>query len=151
MTIFDLCILCFVALYVLFLLCMPSLFFLMIRRPPRSTRTDTLFPYTTLFRSAKRMGRSSPSFLAFVRRRRQFLHVGRHHDTRAHAHQAVDDDGLVTFQPFAHDAVAVQPGPGARLLRLYLAGIVDHVDADAVLVGGAGGGGDHTAREDGGG
>src|SRR3546814_3694137 len=26
----------------------------MIRRPPRSTRTDTLFPYTTLFRSAKR-------------------------------------------------------------------------------------------------
>src|SRR3546814_13515225 len=28
-----------------------SFFFLMIRRPPRSTRTDTLFPYTTLFRS----------------------------------------------------------------------------------------------------
>src|SRR3546814_11225729 len=27
------------------------LFFLMLRRPPRSTRTDTLFPYTTLFRS----------------------------------------------------------------------------------------------------
>src|SRR3546814_15074172 len=32
-------------LFVLFI------FFLMIRRPPRSTRTDTLFPYTTLFRS----------------------------------------------------------------------------------------------------
>src|SRR3546814_9892986 len=30
----------------------------MIRRPPRSTRTDTLFPYTTLFRSEKRI----PSF-----------------------------------------------------------------------------------------
>src|SRR3546814_17853947 len=29
-------------------------FFLMIRRPPRSTRTDTLFPYTTLFRSRHR-------------------------------------------------------------------------------------------------
>src|SRR3546814_18779879 len=29
-----------------------SFFLLMIRRPPRSTRTDTLFPYTTLFRSA---------------------------------------------------------------------------------------------------
>src|SRR3546814_16395460 len=28
-----------------------SFFFLMIRRPPRSTRPDTLFPYTTLFRS----------------------------------------------------------------------------------------------------
>src|SRR3546814_20541324 len=31
--------------------CFCFLFFLMIRRPPRSTRTDTLFPYTTLFRS----------------------------------------------------------------------------------------------------
>src|SRR3546814_8169416 len=30
-------------------------FFLMIRRPPRSTRTDTLFPYTTLFRSEQGM------------------------------------------------------------------------------------------------
>src|SRR3546814_17521737 len=29
------------------------IFFLMIRRPPRSTRTDTLFPYTTLFRSRR--------------------------------------------------------------------------------------------------
>src|SRR3546814_13227839 len=44
---------------VLHLSCVPFLcevanclvFFLMIRRPPRSTRTDTLFPYTTLFRS----------------------------------------------------------------------------------------------------
>src|SRR3546814_12503850 len=40
------------------------LFFLMIRRPPRSTRTDTLCPYTTLFRShsseaAARCARSS--------------------------------------------------------------------------------------------
>src|SRR3546814_10329077 len=32
-------------------------FFLMIRRPPRSTRTDTLFPYTTLFRSGRRRWR----------------------------------------------------------------------------------------------
>src|SRR3546814_15580398 len=31
-------------------------FFLMIRRPPRSTRTDTLFPYTTLFRSRAAQG-----------------------------------------------------------------------------------------------
>src|SRR3546814_13644832 len=31
--------------------CICVFFFLMIRRPPRSTRTDTLFPYTTLFRS----------------------------------------------------------------------------------------------------
>src|SRR3546814_16244553 len=32
------------------------MFFLMIRRPPRSTRTDTLFPYTTLFRSVSPLG-----------------------------------------------------------------------------------------------
>src|SRR3546814_17920101 len=36
-------------LFTLFL----TFFFLMIRRPPRSTRTDTLFPYTTLFRSGE--------------------------------------------------------------------------------------------------
>src|SRR3546814_20354750 len=36
----------FIVSFVIFLF-----FFLMIRRPPRSTRTDTLFPYTTLFRS----------------------------------------------------------------------------------------------------
>src|SRR3546814_2966796 len=34
-----------------FLFVLLLVFFLMIRRPPRSTRTDTLFPYTTLFRS----------------------------------------------------------------------------------------------------
>src|SRR3546814_9896661 len=38
-------------LAVLVYCCTYSCFFLMIRRPPRSTRTDTLFPYTTLFRS----------------------------------------------------------------------------------------------------
>src|SRR3546814_18798118 len=32
-------------------MCLLFFFFLMIRRPPRSTRTDTLLPYTTLFRS----------------------------------------------------------------------------------------------------
>src|SRR3546814_1607897 len=40
------CIDCTFTWYLLF-------FFLMIRRPPRSTRTDTLFPYTTLFRSPR--------------------------------------------------------------------------------------------------
>src|SRR3546814_14077927 len=35
----------------------------MIRRPPRSTRTDTLFPYTTLFRSQVRIGRDLMRYL----------------------------------------------------------------------------------------
>src|SRR3546814_9164029 len=36
----------------------------MIRRPPRSTRTDTLFPYTTLFRSLERFGQALLDVLA---------------------------------------------------------------------------------------
>src|SRR3546814_19538458 len=35
-------------------LCYLYFFCFMVRRPPRSTRTDTLFPYTTLFRSGRR-------------------------------------------------------------------------------------------------
>src|SRR3546814_20378024 len=45
------------------------LFFLMIRRPPRSTRTDTLFPYTTLFRSpvdTKERAREATKFREFL-------------------------------------------------------------------------------------
>src|SRR3546814_3217230 len=39
----------------------------MIRRPPRSTRTDTLFPYTTLFRSLAKRDRSLCSAMAAAR------------------------------------------------------------------------------------
>src|SRR3546814_3226206 len=47
-----------------------AFFFLRIRRPPRSTRTDTLFPYTTLFRSpwsslCRRAGQCAQSGAAF--------------------------------------------------------------------------------------
>src|SRR3546814_19063488 len=38
------------------IMCYLFIFFLMNRRPPRSTRTDSLFPYTTLFRSVCRAG-----------------------------------------------------------------------------------------------
>src|SRR3546814_11423480 len=42
-------------------------FFLMIRRPPRSTRTDTLFPYTTLFRSMMALSKVSPAITFVVK------------------------------------------------------------------------------------
>src|SRR3546814_20031462 len=51
------CLSCWLLVFLLFFMITLLLFFLfvffflMIRRPPRSTRTDTLFPYTTLFRS----------------------------------------------------------------------------------------------------
>src|SRR3546814_10761459 len=42
------------------MMCLVYFFFLSRRRPPRSKRTDTLFPYTTLFRSVQRLGRRYP-------------------------------------------------------------------------------------------
>src|SRR3546814_14819611 len=49
------------------------IFFLMILRPPRSTRTDTLFPYTTLFRSDRArilaVGEGEPRLRRAARRR----------------------------------------------------------------------------------
>src|SRR3546814_13903776 len=47
----------------------------MIRRPPRSTRTDTLFPYTTLFRSAHRLGtaRGEDQVVRMVGKRPRFV------------------------------------------------------------------------------
>src|SRR3546814_13504253 len=65
-------------------------FFLVLPRPPISTRTDTLFPYTTLFRSIERVvGRQQRN----ARRRRQVLAFGqpprivsrpRHHGRQPH-------------------------------------------------------------------
>src|SRR3546814_20913815 len=69
-----------------------SFFYLMIRRPPRSTRTDTLFPYTTLFRSGLRRGSAHHqqqrpprgAFSARRQRRRQQPDVV--HDRRSEEH-----------------------------------------------------------------
>src|SRR3546814_17069191 len=56
----------------------------MIRRPPRSTRTDTLFPYTTLFRSA--CGECSE---------RRIARRCRHANAASRAYRAVDLPGLL--------------------------------------------------------
>src|SRR3546814_2974948 len=44
------------------------IFFLMIRRPPRSKRTDTLFPYTTLFRSSGYQNKNLAQVASYARR-----------------------------------------------------------------------------------
>src|SRR3546814_7338009 len=49
-----------VYVYIYIILLFLCFFFLMIRRPPISTRTDTLFPYTTLFRSPRQTGSMPP-------------------------------------------------------------------------------------------
>src|SRR3546814_12037199 len=49
----------FLSLFFVVLFFLGFFFFLMLRRPPRSTRTDTLFPDTTLFRSWRTSARST--------------------------------------------------------------------------------------------
>src|SRR3546814_975143 len=53
----------------------------MIRRPPRSTRTDTLFPYTTLFRSGRLLGAFPPQDLRVPPDEPDAAH---HRPTRSH-------------------------------------------------------------------
>src|SRR3546814_18109265 len=52
----------------MFMMYFNFVFFLMMRRPPRSTRTDTLFPYTTLFRSSDARIAQHPSDMAVALR-----------------------------------------------------------------------------------
>src|SRR3546814_13034618 len=77
-------------------------FFLMIRRPPRSTRTSTLFPYTTHFRADRGV-----AFDPDVRTQAQlFLHV----------HETVLEDRLVDHAHAVGDAVH------GHELRLHVGG-----------------------------
>src|SRR3546814_20064860 len=61
-------------------------FFLMIRRPPRSTRTDTLFPYTTLFRSG-------------ARQRRRVIMLRRDRRGPEHARAGAENQAWVSREP----------------------------------------------------
>src|SRR3546814_11541856 len=79
---------------VLFISCF--IFFLMIRRPPRSTRTDTLFPYTTLFRSTL-----IPKGPQGAKQIIQFLKAGGH--VSMLADQKLNDGIMVPL--FGHEAM----------------------------------------------
>src|SRR3546814_8627432 len=59
-------------------------FFLMIRRPPRSTRTDTLFPYTTLFRSARAARPPPATASGFPPRTPPIAALAGHHRSEEH-------------------------------------------------------------------
>src|SRR3546814_18664989 len=83
----------------------------MIRRPPRSTRTDTLFPYTTLFRSALPGAGGEAEYLdlhtAALEGARQDVGADRRDGDRTAAHRAgiVDqqgDDGVPELGVLLH-------------------------------------------------
>src|SRR3546814_10062908 len=89
----------------------------MIRRPPRSTRTDTLFPYPTLFRSHASDGRSVEPLRA--------RHVRGHQGAAAQGLRADRVDGKRALQRAGEDAQegpqeqrrAGEAGPGSWLVR----------------------------------
>src|SRR3546814_9049743 len=70
----------------------PLLFFFMIRRPPRSTRTDTLFPYTTLFRSTSRIWRKLSSQDSSLRLLNHPLRACRRYELLRQLHQQGTND-----------------------------------------------------------
>src|SRR3546814_8491071 len=83
----------------------------MIRRPPRSTRTDTLFPYTTLFRSAEDVGilddDAARVLVDAVRERRP---VGVRFERRI----AVNQHIAGIFRHRASDAAVMRVEPGRK-------------------------------------
>src|SRR3546814_14315386 len=78
-------------------------FFLMIRRPPRSTRTDTLFPYTTLFRShdVDEMPVPGGGFEAEMLARREIALV---RADQAHDQEQRADDDVEAVEARRHEA-----------------------------------------------
>src|SRR3546814_20078323 len=64
-------------------------FFLMLQRPPRSTRTDTLFPYTTLLRSAAQRA-SDMNFEA--------IDIAQYRGLKRLLHRAESDDAAILEQ-----------------------------------------------------
>src|SRR3546814_10774960 len=79
----------------------------MIRRPPRSTRTDTLFPYTTLFRSRREGSTANrPSRSSFPRKRERRSRAtatatatARRQDHQSHPHRLHSQKNPPTMHP----------------------------------------------------
>src|SRR3546814_11387543 len=90
-------------------------FFLMIRRPPRSTRPDTLFPYTTLFRSHGIVG-------APVASKPDFSYSG-----------AMKAKGGV-WDEAALDAYLKAPMKDVPGTRMAFAGVIDAADRKALIL-----------------
>src|SRR3546814_2484847 len=97
----------------------------MIRRPPRSTRTDTLFPYTTLFRSTafplngfqKEAGR-----LVIYRRESRFQIIELHYlEARQQRLEAIAHLGLIGCRDGAQRPAMKSVGEGYEFVLLRIA------------------------------
>src|SRR3546814_5322546 len=92
----------------------------MIRRPPRSTRTDTLFPYTTLFRSVVLVGGQCADLLAGALGEEDFIGHARRRDLVTAERGLVEDlhvgrrEGLFLPAANAELAAAGQRQQAAR-------------------------------------
>src|SRR3546814_482692 len=114
----------------------------MIRRPPRSTRTDTLFPYTTLFRSIRtteNLPKLFPDYSGTADKRAQFYQDGQNIEIKDIS-LFTDGFGVTKFRNVTQAGVAGSSlefadidFPLFRLPEMYL------IYAEATLRGGAGG------------
>src|SRR3546814_14651672 len=110
--------------------CVYLFFCLMIRRPPRSTRTDTLFPYTTLFRSSALQTRYLAPASGPIGTRPHFTPVGKPAPPRPRRFESLTRDcrsagvrSLIavrtpTYPPLASSARrSCGPAPHTRAVR----------------------------------
>src|SRR3546814_4771468 len=82
----------------------------MIRRPPRSTRTDTLFPYTTLFRSHARGAAHGEPDHQLIARRAGFVdgrNVGHYREPRGCRHPQRSEEHTSELQSLMRISYAV--------------------------------------------
>src|SRR3546814_14200323 len=87
-------------------------FFLMLRRPPRSTRTDTLFPYTTLFRSEQLAALADIGAVAIGQGNDKIVDLGRPGrflDVGVACIHAADSD-VVADRPLEQSSVLIDDG-----------------------------------------
>src|SRR3546814_2672529 len=109
----------------------------MIRRPPRSTRTDTLFPYTTLFRS-RRAAVERDAFDTTMRPRIDFA-AGRFiHPARLHADEAVLDEVETPDAVLAAKVVERRQQSGGRHRLPVQRDAVAALEIDYDIFGGVG-------------
>src|SRR3546814_4473349 len=83
----------------------------MIRRPPRSTRTDTLFPYTTLFRSPQHLVIVSGNLVVEIEEAKTVIHLAADVKGGVWRHPSIckSSRSECARDPPAHDTIRISP------------------------------------------